>query len=158
MGNARWGGPLASGIYGADAPRARWDAAAPPIVAQGLRPTGNAHLTQCLLLACMLLGTSGAARRYQGFPVVTNLHDMLLIGYISRSMLDDVLAKVRNATQRNAFSASARLRRTIAASLSGRQVRHTVHTVCVCGVPLVSTVRRREATVLLSRVYPEHSH
>ena len=157
MGNARWGGPpLASGIYGADAPRARWDAAAPPIVAQGLRPTGNAHLTQCLLLACMLLGTSGAARRYQGFPVVTNLHDMLLIGYISRSMLDDVLAKVRNANP-SALSLLC-AESTIAASLSGRQVRHTVHTVCVCGVPLVSTVRRREATVLLSRVYPEHSH
>merc|ERR1711998_457315 len=33
---------------------------------------------------------------YQGFPVVTNQQDMLLIGYISRTMLQDVLAKARH--------------------------------------------------------------
>ena len=78
----------------------------------------------------MLLGTIGAARRYQGFPVVTNLHDMLLIGYISRSMLDDVLAKVRNASQRKAFRASAPLRRINYSCKPLWQVRHTL-LVCV---------------------------
>jgi hypothetical protein len=59
---------------------------------------------------------------------VTNLHDMLLIGYISRSMLDDVLAKVRNAKPSALPLLCAES--TIAASLSGKYVRHT-HTVCV---------------------------